>query len=208
MNGKIATNLFGYFETLYYMNQKLLKLCGVNVFYDIEDGSKELIDILTDIPRILPYSFNKETNKLVINDRNGLLEYEDNIIYLKEGYNDILDKHYDFLDDIRKIRNKFEHKMHDILKSSYGSGSMIIFNYNFKIGDRIIHIDSDRLIDLMKDLNSLYSRLVKDIIIFAYEKGLTENNYYLRIARFDFKDFNDIYNSELLRKISRILRNY
>ena len=208
MNGKIATNLFGYFETLYYMNQKLLKLCGVNVFYDIEDGSKELIDILTDIPRILPYSFNKETNKLVINDRNGLLEYKDNIIYIKEGYNDILDKHYAFLDDIRKIRNKFEHKMHDISKSSYGSGSMIIFNYNFKIEDRIIHIDSDRLIDLMKDLNSLYSRLVKDIIIFAYEKGLTENNYYLRIARFDFEDFNDIYNSGLLRKISRILRNY
>ena len=33
MNIEIANAMYGYFETLYIMNQNLIKLCGAEIFY-------------------------------------------------------------------------------------------------------------------------------------------------------------------------------
>lgn len=112
MTVEIANALFGYLETLYNLNQKLVKLCGIDVIDDFESGEKEILDIIQDVPRIIPYSFNKKTQTLILKDRDGLLEYKDNISYLKEDYEKILFDNYEFLDKIRKIRNKYEHNAH------------------------------------------------------------------------------------------------
>ena len=106
MTIEIANALFGYLETLYNLNQKLVKLCGIDVIDDFEGGEKDILDIIQDVPRIIPYSFNKKTKKLEFKDRDGLLEYQDSILYLKDDYDRILSENYDFLDKIRKIRNK------------------------------------------------------------------------------------------------------
>ena len=122
MTIEIANALFGYLETLYNLNQKLVKLCGIDVIDDFEGGEKDILDIIQDVPRIIPYSFNKKTKKLEFKDRNGLLEYQDSILYLKDDYDRILSENYGFLDKIRKIRNKYEHKMHGVKHKSSGSG--------------------------------------------------------------------------------------
>ena len=103
MTIEIANALFGYLETLYNLNQKLVKLCGIDGIDDFECGEKDILDIIQDIPRIIPYSLNKKTQKLEFKDRDGLLEYQDSILYLKDDYERILSENYDFLD---KIRNK------------------------------------------------------------------------------------------------------
>ncbi len=208
MTVKIANALFGYLETLYNLNQKLVKLCGIDVIDDFESGEKEILDIIQDVPRIIPYSFNKKTQTLILKDRDGLLEYKDNISYLKEDYEKILSDNYEFLDKIRKIRNKYEHKMHGVKHKSSGSGSFSLFDYTFMVGDESMEITAGSFIKLIKSVNNLFSKIVLDISKYAYENKKEDYLYYRRITRFDFKDFNKIYDNDILRIVGKIMKKF
>ena len=205
---EIANALFGYLETLYNLNQKLVKLCGIDVIDDFESGEKEILDIIQDVPRIIPYSFNKKTQTLILKDRDGLLEYKDNISYLKEDYEKILSDNYEFLDKIRKIRNKYEHKMHGVKHKSSGSGSFSLFDYTFMVGDESMEITAGSFIKLIKSVNNLFSKIVLDISKYAYENKKEDYLYYRRITRFDFKDFNKIYDNDILRIVGKIMKKF
>lgn len=137
--------------------------------------------------------------------KDGLLEYQDNILYLKNDYDKILLENYDFLDKIRKIRNKYEHKMHGAKYKSSGNGSLCLFNYVFKIENELIEIRAELLIKLIKSINILFSNIVNDIKTYAYENGKDNYLYYRRITRFDFIDFNKIYDDKLLKIIGKIM---
>lgn len=208
MTIEIANALFGYLETLYNLNQKLVKLCGIDVIDDFESGEKEILDIIQDVPRIIPYSFNKKTQTLILKDRDGLLEYKDNISYLKEDYEKILSDNYEFLDKIRKIRNKYEHKMHGVKHKSSGSGSFSLFDYTFMVGDESMEITAGSFIKLIKSVNNLFSKIVLDISKYAYENKKEDYLYYRRITRFDFKDFNKIYDNDILRIVGKIMKKF
>ena len=212
MNVEIANALFGYLETLYKINQKLVGLCGIDVIDEFENGPKEILDILQDIPRIIPYSYDNRRQELVYENRNGLLEYENQIEYLRESYDDILAENNGFLDKVRKIRNKYEHKMHGVRFTSSGSGSFTLFEYTFDVEYegtvQEISITAGECIKLMKDVNIFFSRFVSDISRFAYENKKDEYAYYRRITRFDFTDFNKIYESTLIREIGKIMRQF
>ena len=147
MNREIANAMSGYLETLYSMNQKILQLCGTNASEDFEDNSKRLLDIIQDIPRVVPYSFNNNKKILEYVDRNGLLEYKGEIIYLAEEYDKILDENYIFLDN---VRNKYEHKMHGIQHRASLSDSSLLFEFLFDVGNKEIIVTSD---DLIKSIN-------------------------------------------------------
>lgn len=208
MTVEIANALFGYLETLYNLNQKLVKLCGIDVIDDFESGEKEILDIIQDVPRIIPYSFNKKTQTLILKDRDGLLEYKDNISYLKEDYEKILSDNYEFLDKIRKIRNKYEHKMHGVKHKSSGSGSFSLFDYTFMVGDESMKITAGSFIKLVKSLNNLFSKIVLDISKYAYENKKEDYLYYRRITRFDFKNFNKIYDNDILKIVGKIMKKF
>lgn len=205
---EIANALFGYLETLYNLNQKLVKLCGIDVIDDFESGEKEILDIIQDVPRIIPYSFNKKTQTLILKDRDGLLEYKDNISYLKEDYEKILSDNYEFLDKIRKIRNKYEHKMHGVKHKSSGSGSFSLFDYTFMVGDESMEITAGSFIKLIKSVNNLFSKIVLDISKYAYENKKEDYLYYRRITRFDFKNFNKIYDNDILKIVGKIMKKF
>lgn len=196
MNVEIANCLSGYIETLYNLNQKLIKLCGTNVSVKYEFSHKEILDIIQDVPRLVPYSDVKGVLKLL--NSNGLLEYRKKIPYLNEDYDKILNNNYEILDKIRKIRNKYEHKMHEIKRRSSISGKYSFFEFVFKVKDEMIKIGAKELVDLIKQLNVLFSKLIKDIIKNISDEEKTNHPYYKRITRFDFENFNQIYDSELL----------
>ena len=59
MNVEIANALFGYFATLYHLNQKLIQLCGIDVIDDFENGEGYILEIIQNIPRLIPYSYIK-----------------------------------------------------------------------------------------------------------------------------------------------------
>lgn len=208
MTKEIANALFGYLETLYNLNQKLVKLCGIDVIDDFENSEKDISDMIQDVPRIIPYSLNKKTQKLELKERDGFLEYQGSILYLKDDYEQILSENYDFLDNIRKIRNKYEHKMHGVKHKSSGSRSLSLFDYTFMIENESIEIKAGSFIKLIKSVNCLFSKIVCDIIKFAYENKKEDYVYYRRITRFDFTDFNKIYDNEILRIVGKIMKKF
>ena len=94
MNIEIANAMYGYFETLYIMNQNLIKLCGAEIFYyRFSEFEKLTLDIIQDIPRLVPYSYDNKKQDLNLDNSNGLLEYQAEIKYIKEDYQNILDKY-------------------------------------------------------------------------------------------------------------------
>lgn len=208
MTIEIANALFGYLETLYNLNQKLVKLCGIDVIDDFESSEKDILDMIQDVPRIIPYSFNKKTQKLEFKERDGLFEYQDSILYLKDDYEQILLENYDFLDKIRKIRNKYEHKMHGVKHKSSGSSSLSLFDYTFMVENESIEITAGSFIKLIKSVNNLFSKIVCDISKYAYENKKDDYLYYRRITRFDFTDFNKIYDNDILRIVGKIMKKF
>ncbi len=165
MNVKIANAMYGYLETLYIMNQKLLKLCGSDVIDGFENNSKIVLDIIQDIPRLVPYSYNNKKKILEYDDRNGLLEFKEDIEYLLEEYDKILKENYNFLNNVRKIRNKYEHKMHGVKHISSGSGSHCLFDFSFKVAEEDIQVRAGNIIKLVKSLNILFSKIVYAIAV-------------------------------------------
>lgn len=166
------------------------------------------MDMIQDVPRIIPYSFNKKTQKLEFKERDGLLEYQDGILYLKDDYEQILLENYDFLDKIRKIRNKYEHKMHGVKHESSGSGSFSLFDYTFIVENESIEITAGSFIKLIKSVNNLFSKIECDIRRYAYENKKDDYLYYRRITRFDFTDFNKIYDNDVLRIVGKIMKKF
>lgn len=209
MNLEIANAMSGYIETLYETNQKLISICGIDVCYhNIGDYEKMVLDIIQNIPKLVPYSFSVKKDLLFFKETDGLLEYSDEIVYLRENYDKILANHTETLKKVKEIRNKYEHKMHGIKYQSSGSGTNSLFDIEFKLDDKKVKIYAGELIKLLKDINILFARIVQDISIYAYKKDKTDYLYYQRITRFDFTDFNEIYESSLLRKIGKIMNKY
>ena len=207
MTKEIANALLGYFEVLYNSNQKLLHLCGSDCFD--EENTSKVLEIIQDIPRLIPYKFSKNTEENIIANRDGLIEYDKEIGFLEKEYGAILKENYCFLDKVRKIRNKDEHKMHAIKTTVVGSGTHILFEFGFVVTDNNgedeeIFVNAEEFIRVFKRLNKLFSRLQKAVQLYAEENQKTEYAYYKGIARFDFCDFNKLYDSFGRRTVEKI----
>lgn len=206
MDLKIANALYGYFETMYIVNKRLIKLCGYNIMVCSELPTKELLDIIQDLPRLIPYEYYN--GKLVLSTRNGLLEFQNDIPCLKSKYEDILSNHYDFLDVVRKIRNKYEHRMHDIEWLGSVGSPFSFFDVQFDVNGEIYNIQGTKLICLVKELNILFSTLSSGIQEYASANNLSSYPFNQKLCRFDYLDFNEIYDSKLLDKIGNIMYEF
>lgn len=208
MNCQTANSLYGYLETLYITNKRLIKLCGLDVIDDTETGQTIILDIIQDIPRLIPFYYDKKKGNLDLAMKNGLMEYHSDISYLLCDYNRILNNHLAFLDSIRLVRNKYEHKMHDVRYRASSSGTQILFEYTFIINGRSITLCAHSFIALFKDLNELFAKISTDIQQFAIENNKQDYAYYRRICRFDFTYFNKIYDSDILRIVGKTMYDF
>lgn len=136
-------------------------------------------------------------------DRDGLLEFSEDLPFLKKDYESLLECHIIFLKKIKEIRNKFEHKMHGADLTSAGAGTFIEFELVYHTGQKEITVYSGEFIRLMKDLNILFSKIQSTLKDFALKEEKQYYPYYQRLMRLDFADFNKIYDSDLLKVIGR-----
>ena len=87
-----------------------------------------------------------------------------------------------------------------------------MFNIEFEITknnqDENIKMNVNELIKIAKDLNILFSKLIDDISKLVYGKNLGTHPYFIRIRRFDFKDFNKIYNDEKLNIFGKLMLDF
>ena len=189
--------LGGYFETLYELNRDLITLCGLDV--QDNDGQYEIHskNVIQAIPRLIPYVKNRE--KIEIKSDDGLLEFSGQIWNLKTNYESILNKHYSLLSKVKDIRNAFEHKMHGVRLDSAGSiSNAVAFDLTYSVKGEKITLTAKELIDFTKDVNCLFSNIQKMVEEYAYKNNKSDNLYYRRLVRYDYRDFNLIYDSNLL----------
>ena len=206
MTTDIANALFGYFATLYDLSRDLINLCGFDVLG--YSGHYETLaqNIIQAIPRLVPYAYNKSQNKYIIMERDGLLEYSNGIPFIKENYENLLRDNYKLLANIKIIRNKYEHKIHgaQIIAGANSDGSGA-FSLTYKVNEDLILLLSDDIIGLMKDLNTLFTKIQNEVSLFVIKEGKTLHPYYYRLNRYCFSDFNLIYESSVLKIVGAAL---
>ena len=108
---------------------------------------------------------------------DGLLEYNEQINYLNNDYNGILKDNYDFLEKIKRVRNKYRHKMHEVRIKSSGSGSLSLFDYTFKVDEEEITLLGS-FNKLVKMINVLFTKIVFDVRKYAYKNSKEDYPYY------------------------------
>ena len=208
MNQEFIYSTNDYFYTLYKCNQKLVKLCGADAIRNMIESKKIILEIIDDIPKIFPVSSDIKNNILVISSKNGLMRMENQVSYLRTDFEQLLSKHYTLIDNIKKIRNNYEHEMHNIKLVGASSGNNTSFTIelnNIKDNkDNIIRISTNQLIDIFKELNTIYSKLVQDIETETYKKKDLICPFNEKIERFDFKDFNIIYDSDICKVVGKL----
>ena len=204
MNTKTANALGDYFETLFETNRNLIMFCGIDIYGDTLWQQQEIIrSVICSIPQLIPYSAGKNGNGYRIVDRDGLLEFSEDLPFLKKDYENLLEHHMLFLKKIKTIRNKCEHKMHGADLTSAGAGTFIEFELVYHTGQQEITVYSGEFISLMKDLNILFYKIQSTLREFVFKEEKQYHPYYQRLMRLDFADFNKIYDSDLLRVIGR-----
>lgn len=205
MNVTIANAVFGYFEALYDLNRNLIMCCGLDVINNSGQYEKPINEIIQNIPRLIPYAYNKSLQKYEIK-KEGLLEFADDIPFLEDDYVEILCNNYDFLADIKKIRNKLEHNMHGSRLTGSGScGGLGLFDLDYRVEEEKITLRGEQFVACIKQLNVSFSKIQKLVEEYAIKNGESHYAYYRRLLRYTFSDFNPIYESPLLKSMGQAL---
>lgn len=93
---------------------------------------KKIFSLSIDLLRLLPYKVDKNNEEIYLDINSGiLLIKEEDISFLKDEYQDIINKNGNLLIQIIKIRNKYMHEPHNI-KWSMTIGNDKDYNIWFK----------------------------------------------------------------------------
>lgn len=181
-----------YIKTLVKINQESIILAGTNSYYEQEEYEM-LISSLSDLFRLIPVFRDKKSGKLVINKKDGLIDYSFLFPEIVNDYEVIINKNEFFLHNAYMIRNKYQHKMHYAVHKGSMSGSDTLYVADFEIDQKKINISIESLIKVVKDLNILFNKFVN----YIYLNGPKEFNHYInRLVRIDFLSFNQILNKK------------
>lgn len=206
MTIKVTNALYRYFRGLYELNQNIIILCGVDVIDNsINQYEEQIENVIHLVPKLVPYKYDKKNHIYRLENGDGLLEFENEIPFIRECYEDILKNHGAFLSNIKAIRNQLEHKMHGATVMASSSGSVCLFEIIYNVNGRKIEITAGGLIAFVKQLNIMFSKIQGLVIEFFCKENKADHPYYRRLTKFSFRDFSKIYDSDLLRIFGKTL---
>ena len=205
MTVETAGALGRYFETLYTLNQNLIVLCGADICDSIE-FDRRVDEVVTAIPRLVPY--RKVKSVYIIEKSDGLMKFSQDLPFLGGEYEKILQEHVDFLEKVKKVRNKLEHEMHGAFIVASSSGNTSMFSATYRIGEADVCLRASEIMGFVKDMNALFSKLQGLVKQFAYDDRYSGHPYFRRLVRCDFADFNRILESDLLYCFGKTLQAF
>lgn len=200
-----ANALYRYFEALYNLNQNLIVLCGTDVYDHQGEQERRLDEVMMAVPRLVPYGYNKKAGKYEIKNTDGLLQFSDDISFLREDYENLFQKHRAFLEKAVKVRNKLEHEMHGARIVASSSGTTSFFSVTYEVVESDIDLQADEIIACVKEINILFSKIQALVHESARKHSYGDHPYYRRLVRCNYADFNRIYESSLLQIIGKAL---
>ena len=143
---------------------------------------EQLENVIHLVPKLVPYKYDKKNHIYRLENGDGLLEFENEIPFIKACYEDILKNHGTFLSNIKAIRNKLEHKMHGATVMASSSGSVCLFEIIYNVNGQRIKITAGELIAFVKELNFVFSKIQTLLIEFSCKENKTDYPYYRRLT--------------------------
>lgn len=192
-NKKFINNLYPYFKMLENINKYLNKIRkdNKNNIYEYEDI---FYKITSEILRLLPYKKNRE-GKLILVNNSGILLLKDNIDFLIDKYNKIIncDSLQDVLKDILTIRNKYIHEPHNI-SYCYSVSATTNLSMGLRYKNEALSISTISLMPIVYHLNKIFNEIKnKAILIIESDNNYKDYPYYKIIKKLDFSNKKNNY---------------
>lgn len=198
MTTETVNSLRRYFETLHSINRNAIALCGVDINLINFDYEKLLLEIVSNITRIIPITYEQSSKNLVLKYSDGILSLKDNFNDIKGDIESIILNKSEFLNSIRLIRNSYQHKVHLITTPSLSTSSFTLPSIRVELEEpkKIIDFEITSLLILLKELNKAMSKVMDSVRIYKSDEEKKQNfSLYLeRLTFMDFLEYNTIYN--------------
>lgn len=196
-----------YCDKLVEVNKDFLKLLAVDCIDQNHTMEIIFISICYNLSILIPLSNRYGEFSLLENE--GVLDLKDEIDFISNDYNELFKKNIKLLRIIKKVRDKMEHRPHNLHALSTSSGNhahaTIEFIYGEKDEEEFMHfnLDTNDLKKIIIELNIIYDNIINKLKLFRSTK--TECLYLRRYTKLNFLIFNDIYNSNSSYDLSYML---
>lgn len=179
------------------INEHFNKMRRTSEHDEIEE---EAFYLCIEILRMIPFDGKDE---LQLIKKDGICLLKNDIDFLIEDLNKILQKNAEIFKKIKKIRNKYEHEPHNV-NSAFSTGSGAYAGIGFYCKKDLISINTMELTYIIYDLNILMNKIQqliykienehdKEFDIFIKEtvniirkrKNIDYNKTYVRIPRWE-----------------------
>ena len=170
------------------INNDLTEIIRNNANNDIYKKIELFYNITSELLRLLPYKYIKEEDKIVLDNKSGILLLSDKVDFLEEKYTKILtfSEYHKVLMDMHKIRNKYIHEPHNISCAfSVGGASICFMGLYYKT--QLLSISSVTLSPIVYYLNKVFDKIKSDALkVIEQNDKYKEYPYYDKLINFDF----------------------
>ena len=194
-----------YFHTLYSLNKNVLKLCNCDAFemYEIQSI---VMEISINLNTLIPFNVHESSKKIELLNE-GMLSFGKDISFVKDDYKKIIEKRYVVFNTIKKLRNKSLHEPHLVKIASTGSGSASLPDAKFKVKNKEFQIKTEEFVEIVKSLNEIFDKVSNEVEKSSNEEW-KEHPYIKKITGFQFSNFNHLLESEVVKQVGFITREY
>lgn len=206
--------MYYYFELLRDANKELIKIVGMDCIGNTLELEQKFCELLSKIIVLIPCRIDEKTKKVKTVHKDGIFNFSDVFSDLEESIDNLVNKNSKVFYKIKFIRNKHEHELHFVNPYGASSGSDVKTNITLKYSNpknkkEIIELSTDELIKIMKSINNLFDDMMEQILDYLnHDKEDEKFNdvYRNRYWRIKYSDYNEIYDSPILLKISRAMK--
>lgn len=186
------SNLFTYMGIMDSINKKLNKLIKNNIKNSPEKNMSLFYDLVSEIMRIMPYSYNEKKDILYLKD-DGILLLKNKLSYIEQDYKTILEKKSlkKSLINIYNVRNKFTHEPHN-LSFGFSVGGQISYSIGINYKDELQKLSTIDLQVIVKELNLIYEKIKQEFICIVknYDKEYRKYPIYKKTLLYKFNNYN------------------
>lgn len=185
-------NLFTYMSIMDHINKKLNRLIRNNIKNSPEKNMNLFYDLVSEIIRIMPYSYNGKKDVFYLKN-DGILLLKNKLSYIEQDYKRILNKQSlkESLINIYNVRNKFTHEPHN-LSFGFSVGGKTSYSIGINYKDDLQELSTIDLQVIVKELNLVYEKIKQDFIstVKLYGKEYKKYPIYKKTLLYRFSEYN------------------
>lgn len=186
-------NLFTYMNIMNNINKILIRLIKSNTKNSPEKNMNLFYCLVTEILRVMPYSYNQWKDILYLK-KDGIILLSDKLTYIEIDYNNLLNKQSikQSLINIYNVRNKFTHEPHN-LSFGFSVGGTSSYSIGIYYKDKLQELSTIDLQVIIKELNLIYEKIKQDFVntVKKYNNDYRKYPIYKKVQTYKFCRYNN-----------------